>query len=352
MKRVLFITGHVPASRAGAFAALRSRVPIELALYGGPHQHGAPAGPAPATVPTIHVSQREIGSLIAGGAYDAVIAGTGGRVALPLAWRAARRTGTPFIFWAALWRTPRVAAHLAAMPLMNRIYREADAIVTYGPHVSAYVAAHGAKRIYVAPQAVDNAFWSAPTEERGGERFSAVFVGRADPAKGLDVLLEAWRMSRLGDGGASLTLVGDHTAGGAGVSCAGQQEPLALRNFYAGADVLVVPSISTRRFTEPWGLVVNEAMNQSCAVIASDAVGAAAGGLVRDRENGLIVASGDAASLAEGLQALAGDRQRCAVLGRAGARDVAAYTYDAWADGFARALEGVYAGPIAGSVTL
>ena len=40
---------------------------------------------------------------------------------------------------------------------------------------------------------------------------------------------------------------------------------------------------------EPWGLVANEAMNQRCAIIATDAVGAAAGGLVRHERNGLIV---------------------------------------------------------------
>ena len=49
---------------------------------------------------------------------------------------------------------------------------------------------------------------------------------------------------------------------------------------------------------EPWGLVVNEAMNQATAIIASDAVGAAAGGLVRDGRNGLIVPAGDAGALA------------------------------------------------------
>jgi glycosyltransferase involved in cell wall biosynthesis len=352
MKPVLFITGHVPASRRGAFEALHRRLPIELALFGGPHQHGAPPGPPPEGVPVRHVSQRDIGALVAAGEHRAVIAGTGGRVALPLAWRAARRGGIPFVFWAALWRTPRVAAHLAAFPLMRRIYREADAIVTYGPHVSDYVASHGAKRIFVATQAVDNDFWSAPGEGRRGERFSALFVGRAERAKGLGVLLEAWRTSGLAAAGSTLTLVGAHVPAADGVSSAGQLEPSALRNFYASADVLVVPSIRTRRFIEPWGLVVNEAMNQSCAVIASDAVGAAAGGLVRDGHNGLIVPAAKPAALALALRDLAHDRERCAALGRNGALDVRSYTYEAWADGFVRAVEAASDTPNAGSVAV
>jgi glycosyltransferase involved in cell wall biosynthesis len=95
----------------------------------------------------------------------------------------------------------------------------------------------------------------------------------------------------------------------------------------------------TRRFIEPWGLVVNEAMNQGAAIIATDAVGAAAGGLVRDGRNGLIVPAGDAQALAGALVSLAADRTRCAALGANGREDVRAYTFDAWAQSFADALE-------------
>ena len=79
--------------------------------------------------------------------------------------------------------------------------------------------------------------------------------------------------------------------------------------------MLVVPSIPTRTFREPWGLVVNEAMNRGLAVIATDAVGAAAGGLVRDGDNGLIVPAGDSAALAEAIARLAGDPQLRARMG-------------------------------------
>jgi glycosyltransferase involved in cell wall biosynthesis len=86
-------------------------------------------------------------------------------------------------------------------------------------------------------------------------------------------------------------------------------------------------------------MVVNEAMNQRTAIIASTAVGAAAGGLVRDGRNGVIVPAGDPAALAQVLRELAADRARCAALGAAGREDVRAYSFDAWADGFAQALK-------------
>src|ERR1035441_5028036 len=71
----------------------------------------------------------------------------------------------------------------------------------------------------------------------------------------------------------TLTVVGEHPGLPADVVAAGRLDPAGLRNFYGACDVLVVPSVSTRRFIEPWGLVVNEAMNQGVAIIASNAVG-------------------------------------------------------------------------------
>ena len=98
----------------------------------------------------------------AGAVYRAVVCSTGGRVALPCAWAGARRAGVPLILWASLWAHPRSAPHLLSYIALRRLYRSADAVVTYGPHVSAYVRARGARNVHVAPQSVDNAFWSAP----------------------------------------------------------------------------------------------------------------------------------------------------------------------------------------------
>jgi glycosyltransferase involved in cell wall biosynthesis len=346
---VLFLSGHVAPERAGAFALLHERAGIELALFGGRHQHGSEPAPPPPEVPHRFVSQREVGALVASGDYRAVVAGTGGRVALPSAWRAARRAGIPFVFWAALWRTPRTAAHLLAIPLMRSIYRNAGAVVTYGEHVSAYVRAHGATRVIVAPQAVDNAFWGAQTaQKRGRGPFSALLVARAEREKGLSVALEAWAAADLKG---TLTVVGDHASLPKDVIGTGTLDPVQLRNFYASCDVLLVPSIVTRRFIEPWGLVVNEAMNQGAAIIASDAVGAAAGGLVRDGRNGLIVPAGDATALAGALVSLNNDRERCAAFGAAGREDIRPYTFSAWANAFVEALKvSVSASPPTGSV--
>ena len=343
MKPVLFVTNHVPPDRVGAFAALHARVPLELALFGGRLAHGTPGVDEPG-VPHRTVTQREVHALAASGRYRAVVCGTAGRVALPAAWRGARAGGTPFVLWTALWAHPRTPAHvIGGAPLLAALYRDADAVVAYGPHVAAFARARGARNVHLAPQAVDNRFWSAPITTQRRAPFVAVFLGRPSRAKGAMVLLDAWRQSGLGASAAALVLVGAGTgiprvpAGGA-VVFVGPQPPEQVRNFLAAADVCVIPSLRTRGFREPWGLVANEAMNQSTPVIASEEVGAAAGGLVRHERNGLVVRADDAPALAGALRRLHDDPRLRATLGANARRDVCAYTYGAWATGFATAL--------------
>jgi glycosyltransferase involved in cell wall biosynthesis len=316
MKPVLFVTNHVAPDRAGAFDALAQRVPLEVVTFGGRTRHGAPPVPYGRAI-----AERDVHRLVRGGDWSAVIAGTAGRLALPSAYLAARRTRTPFVLWASLWAHPRTTVHALSYLPTRAIYRGADAVVTYGEHVSAYVRAHGARTVHIAPQSVDNAFWSAPAGEPGDDTFTVLFAGRDAPEKGLAVLREAWD-----DGPGRLHIV----TGGA--------TPEELRNFYARAHVLVMPSLRTRDFREPWGLVANEAMNQRTAIIASDQVGAAAGGLVRHERNGLIVPAGDPAALRAALVRLRDDGALRAHLAANGARDVAAFTHDAWAAGFEAAL--------------
>jgi glycosyltransferase involved in cell wall biosynthesis len=354
VKPVLFATGHVPAYRVDGLARLHEREEIDLALFGGRSRHGGAAFAGELPFPHRRVSPRDLLALASGGGYRAVVVPTGGRLALLGAWAGARRAGLPVIVWASLWAHPRSAAHaLSYLPLL-RLYRSADALVTYGPHVSSYVAARGARNIHIAPQAVDNGFWSSteiappppPTGETAGVRF--LFAGRSAPEKGLEVLRAAWRSSGLRPPQATLILAGVGGGGAqgssyapgaeAGIVCLESLAPARLRDLYAASEVLVVPSLATRTFREPWGLVVNEAMNRGLAVIASDAVGAAAGGLVRNGETGLVVPAGDAHALAQAIARLAGDAGLRAAMGAAGARAVAAYTADAWAQGFSNAL--------------
>jgi glycosyltransferase involved in cell wall biosynthesis len=74
-------------------------------------------------------------------------------------------------------------------------------------------------------------------------------------------------------------------------------------------------------------------------VIATDAVGAAAGGLVRHERTGLIVPAGDVDALRSAIHRLHDDADLRRTLGENARAAVAEYTYDAWAQGMSRALD-------------
>lgn len=75
-----------------------------------------------------------------------------------------------------------------------------------------------------------------------------------------------------------------------------------VRGLMRQADVYVLPSSGT----EGWGVVVNEAMLEGCAVIASRESGAGAT-LIRDGKNGLLFPSGDVGALTRALERLDSD---------------------------------------------
>ncbi len=360
MKPLLFVTGHAPAYRVGALARLHELQGIELALFGGRSKHGGEVFGGEMPFPHRYVRPRELAALAGSGEYRAVICPTGGRLAPLATWRGARRARVALILWASLWAHPRSAAHTLSYLPLRRLYRSADAVVTYGPHVSDYVRARGASNVFEAPQAVDNDFWSSPQTTPPSvpswpaqARTRFLFVGRPAREKGLAVLIQAWRLAELSAPEHALVLAGARAElsamaprgprrhGDGAIFGLGPLAPQQLRDIYAACDVLVVPSIPMPKFREPWGLVVNEAMNRGLPVIASDAVGAASGGLVRDGVNGLIVPAGDSSALASAIHRLAEDANLRARLGAQAAQDVRAYSYDAWARGFGEALASV-----------
>ncbi len=293
------------------------------------------------------------------GRYRAVICSLGGRVALPATYAAARRQGIPFVLWATIWAHPRTPAHALSLPATRFLYRNADAVLTYGDHVSRHVEeVRGARgNVFVAPQAVDVDHFGAKVadEARDSARTRAgagdagplvLYVGRLEEEKGVRVLLDAWEIAALGSG-ARLVVAGRGSLerlvenAGPGVRSLGYVAESELPALYAAADILVVPSIRTATFTEPWGLVVNEAMLQGTTVIASDAVGAAAGGLLRDGRTGLVFAAGDATGLAARLTTAVSEPGLRVRLGAAGNEAARELTPAAWAAAAGQALKAV-----------
>ena len=111
------------------------------------------------------------------------------------------------------------------------------------------------------------------------DRFVIAYVGRLSPEKNLPILIQA--ANRLADGGVPVTvafagagpLEGElrrlGSTASARLDLLGFVDGDQLAQVYAAADAFVLPSAS-----EPWGLVVNEAMEYALPVVVSDHVGA------------------------------------------------------------------------------
>ncbi len=115
----------------------------------------------------------------------------------------------------------------------------------------------------------------------------------------------------------------------------GFQNQSRLPALYDLADVFVLPS----RF-ETWGLVLNEAMNAACPVVASEGVGAVPD-LVVPGVTGYSYPAGDTDRLTELLADLLGDEPRRLRMGQAALRQVARLGFAEGHRGLAEALEQV-----------
>jgi glycosyltransferase involved in cell wall biosynthesis len=184
-----------------------------------------------------------------------------------------------------------------------------------------------ADRIVVLPNAVDTARFHAHHLPRtAGAPFTAVFVGRFVPEKGLDVLLEAWARAFPERGGARLRLVGDgpleqplrEQARRLGIAddveFLGRQE--RVEDFLATSDAGVLPSK-----IEGLSNTLLEFMASGLPTLASRVSGSE--DFVAPGRNGWLHAPGDVAALAADLrEAAALPAQKLRDMGVAARADV------------------------------
>ncbi len=359
---IALVTNVITPYRAPLYALLAERYGVEVLCFGAgqsyvPEWFGDLDGQLAAAPFPARLIDGPRAALRLGDRYAAAIAPVAGGAMLPATYAGMRLRRRRFVLWASVWADPRGGAKAAvALPLLHHIYRRADAVITYGPHVSRHVARYRrrADDLFVAPQSVDGALFGRVVGEqeiaawRAAHELPAdapllLYVGRLVPEKGIATLLEAWRVVHAAHPRARLVAIGDgelapavRAAPGASLLPPVGAEGLPVA--YAAASAVTLPSIPTPRFREPWGLVCNEALHQATPVVATDAVGAVAGGLVRDGETGLVVPADEAPALAVALGRLLDDPALRTRLGEAGRAELAGHTHARQADAFGDAL--------------
>jgi glycosyltransferase involved in cell wall biosynthesis len=168
-----------------------------------------------------------------------------------------------------------------------------------------------------------------------------LFAGRLVQEKGTFDLLDAYEalapevrkemgLVFVGDGAVRSTLQRRAAIINPGsIRFAGFAQREQLPAYYALAEVLVFPT-----HTDPWGLVVNEAMACGLPVISSSAAGCVAD-LVESGWNGRVVSARDIRQLASAMDELARDAELRSLMGKRSKERIRQYSPGAWAAGMA-----------------
>lgn len=274
-----------------------------------------------------------------------VMIGAGGGIwsspANAAAFLSRRRRGWAFAPWWGSFEKERPStARRVADVWIRWFLRSSDACLAYGSRASSELVRLGvpSERVFIVPNAPREPLHEPrPRAPRSGPiRF--LFVGQLIERKGLDVLLAAF--SEL-PGAHQLRIVGAGplqeqvelaAAADPRIQHQGHADWAELQEAYAEADVLVLPS----RY-EVWGLVVNEAMAHGCAVVVSEAVGAA-DDLLEPDVTGYVVEPGSRDALLRALRELDGwEPGRWAKAAARGRARVGEWSLSAAADRFVEA---------------
>lgn len=243
--------------------------------------------------------------------------------------------------------------------LLRRLFRHVVAFLAVGSANARLYREYGVAeaRIFSMPNTVDNTFFqekctlasqrrTAFKQELGlpPDRPVILYCGRLIAEKSLPTLIAAVNQLQQEPTGTApmLLIVGEgplrkglEASSGANadhIRFLGFRNQTELPQFYNLCDVFVLPSVF-----EPWGLVVNEAMNAGRPVIVSDRVGCAAD-LVKPQVNGGIFPAGDAGALANVLRPFLADAGKREHAGRESLAIINRWSFEEDLNGLRQAL--------------
>lgn len=294
--------------------------------------------------------------------YDVIIKCTNRKWTFLLTLLASKLIGSKFIVWNTIWFFPKTLQYRLFSWLFLFVLKHlANAIVVYGEHGKRFLEEKGIdpSKIFIAWQTVDNELYGRKVDNEEIENLELklgirddniiLYVGRLKKMKGLEYLIEALKILKeeglnftflcAGDGELKREIEKELKEYNIKVVPTGIVSPEELPSFYKLATLLVLPSITTTTFKEPWGLVVNEAFNQGCPVVVTDAVGAGVGGLVENGENGFIVPEKNSVALAEAMFRILSNNELRDFLSINALNKIKEWTYERQAKGFLEAIE-------------
>jgi 1,2-diacylglycerol 3-alpha-glucosyltransferase len=284
----------------------------------------------------------------------------------PASWEAllwARRRRVAFVLWSESNGQDARRGQAWVESMKAYFLRHCDGFVVPGKASFEYLRSLGSPeaRILTAPNAVDNSLFAIQAKHTSihanefreklklPSRF-ILFVGRLVPEKGVFDLLEAYAKLEsslrsevglvfAGDGVCTAELAQRAKRISPGTVCFpgfAQREDLAA--LYGLAEALVLPTHS-----DPWGLVVNEAMACGLPIIVSSVAGCSAD-LVEDGWNGYVVPSLDVEKLSLAINSLVRQPELRQRMSTNSSERIRNYSPEACAEGLAAAAISADAG--------
>lgn len=373
MTRILFITNFAPHYRVGAFEELSKYNRIKFYFFSdfeedfwekknpiikGKYESKTFKGFY--ILPKFKISLSLLFTLF-NEEYDIIIKCINGRLIFPLVFLITKMRRKKFILWQTIWFHPNTIFHRISYPILKYIWHNSDAIVVYGIHGKNFLISKGidSKKIFVACQAVDNSFFNNTISDEDKYKLKSklainnkkviLYVGRLTTVKGIKYLIEAFNELNRDD--MVLLLIGKgelekelkiQALNRKNIHFLDYISQDELPLYYSITSIFVLPSISWQNTKEPWGLVVNEAMNQGCPIIATDSVGAAVGGLVKNNINGIIVPEKSAKDIRNAIEQILNDKNLYEKMRKNSKEKVAEFNFKNWASGFNQAINYSY----------
>lgn len=369
MKKFLLVTNFCPFYRIKLYKILNDELKLKILFYSAGTEKYWEASNAQGKkeAQNIYLADDGTNKLVILWRYikvlfssetKGVIQGFNGAAFIFLGYLIARLRGIPFGIWTGLWYHPRTPFHTLTRPLTDFIYRHADFAVVYGTHVKAYLVGRGMKadKIFIAQNTADNELYSKiPTEDEKRsfrEKYglaenepALLYVGRFSAEKGPKELLKALNLVKdppklimIGKGPEKEWCENFAKEKNLPVIFAGYVANEELYHYYNAIPIVVIPSVDMPELKEAWSLTVNECMNQGCVAIATESVGAAAGGLVEDGKTGFIVPERDPEKMAAAIEKLVADKELRETFSKNAKTKIAIWDYDHMAEGFRQAV--------------
>ena len=239
-------------------------------------------------------------------------------------------------------------------PFINLLLHHCSALLSIGSDNKEYYLSHGVeeKKIFHTPYAVDNEFFRKKTSEPEQNKvtkpkqksiilFASKFIARKHPVMLIDAfndlpedIKQNTQLWLIGNGKEKERIqqrILNYNLSDS-VKLLGFKNQGELSWYFYQCDVFVLPSEK-----EPFGLIINEVMNQAKAIITTNEVGAARD--LVDHDNGWVIKAGSQIALSNALKEALQNPQKLKEMGQKSLLKISKWNYQQDIEGIREALQ-------------